>query len=291
MKLGRLLERATGELRAAGSPMPALDAQLWLGAVCELGRTQVLAHPERELSAAELARFESGLARLAAGEPLAYLTGRIEFYSLTFEVSPDTLIPRPETEHLVELALELAAALVAPRIADVGTGSGCIAVALAANNPAAHVVAIDASEAALRVAGRNAAAHGVAGRFQLLHGDLLAPLDAPVDLICANLPYVSDAEYEALPASVRDYEPAGALRGGPDGLRLIEELLAQAPGALRAGGWVLLEIGAAQGEAAVGLARRYFPAGSVELRQDYAGRDRLVVVSTDCRKETDLTRV
>ena len=276
--VGQLLKRATADLRAANSPSPSLEAQVWLGAVCGLSRASLLAHPEIELEPAEATRFLDGVQRLAGGYPLPYLTGRIEFYGLEFLVTPDTLIPRPETEELVELALEIVAPLERPRIADVGTGSGCIAVALAVQRPAAELEAIDASEAALAIARRNAAAHRVADQIRFRHGHLLEPLSRPVHLIAANLPYVSDAEWDTLPPGVREHEPAAALRGGPDGLRLVDELLQQAPAALLPGGTMLLEIGAAQGTAALDLVRSRLPAAQVELRQDHAGRDRLLLI-------------
>jgi release factor glutamine methyltransferase len=259
--------------------IPALDAQLWLAHVCGLTRAQLLARPERVVTPAQAARFSAGLARLAAGEPLRYLTGRAEFHGLAFRVSPATLIPRPETEHLVDAALELIpdAAPSGFLVADIGAGSGCIAVTLAVKRPAIHVFAVDVSSAALE---RNAEQHGVAKRITFLPGHLLAPLPVQVDLIAANLPYVADREWDDLPISVREYEPAGALRGGTEGLDLIVELLEQAPSALHSGGSILLEIGAAQGLAALALAQCRCPAGTVRLEQDYAGRDRLLTIQT-----------
>ncbi len=277
-----LLDPAVQQLESAGSPTPALDAQLWLAHVCGLTRAQLLARPERVVTPAQAARFSAGLARLAAGEPLRYLTGRAEFHGLAFRVSPATLIPRPETEHLVDAALELIPD-VAPSgflVADIGAGSGCIAVTLAVKRPAIHVFAVDVSSAALEVAERNAEQHGVAKRITFLPGHLLAPLPVQVDLIAANLPYVADREWDDLPISVREYEPAGALRGGTEGLDLIDELLEQAPSALHSGGSILLESGAAQGPAALALAQCRCPAGTVRLEQDYAGRDRLLIIRT-----------
>jgi len=273
-----LLPPAVQQLKAAGSSTPALDVQLWLAHVCGLNRAQLLARPERTLTPEQTARFHTGLARLVSNEPLPYLTGRAEFYSLAFTVTPDTLIPRPETEHLVDAGLQIENHKSQIIIADVGTGSGCLAVTLAVHLPAAQVFATDLSPAALQVAFHNAEQHGVAGRITFLQGYLLEPLPGRVNLIVANLPYVADSEWDDLPISVREYEPAGALRGGPEGLDLIEELLKQAPAVLHPGGSVLLEIGAAQGAAALALARLYFPTSN--LQQDYAGRDRLLVIQT-----------
>lgn len=275
-----LLGPAVQQLESAGNPTPALDAQLWLAHICGLSRAQLLARPEQAVTLAQAARLTGGLARLAAGEPLPYLTGWAEFYGLAFRVSPATLIPRPETEHLVDAALALIPD-PAPGgflVADIGAGSGCIAVTLAVKRPAIHLFAVDVSPAALEVAARNAGQHGVAKRITFLPGHLLAPLAGKVNLIAANLPYVADREWDDLPISVREYEPAGALRGGPEGLDLINELLEQAPAALRPGGSILLEIGAAQGPAALALAQDRCPAATVHLQQDYAGRDRLLII-------------
>jgi release factor glutamine methyltransferase len=262
------------------APLPHLDAELWLAHVLGLSRTRLLAHLDDPVTPEQEARFRAGLARLTAGEPLPYLTGRTEFYGLEFAVTPATLIPRPETEHLVDAALaRIDEPGVDATVADVGTGSGCIAIALAVHRPALRVYALDISPAALEVASRNAQRHGVADRIDFRSGYLLAPLAGiQVDLIVANLPYVSDREWPALPVGVRDYEPAGALRGGPEGLDLIRELLDTAPSALHPGGAILLEIGAAQGPGALALARASLPAARITLHPDYAGRDRVLIV-------------
>lgn len=273
-----LLASAVRRLRAAGSPTPALDAQLWLSHVCGLSRAQLLARPERSISKEEATRFSEGVARLAAGEPLPYLTGQADFYGLTFHLTPATLIPRPETEHLVEAALTFSRGRDDLVIADVGTGCGCIAVTLAIHLPTARLYAIDTDPAALAVAERNAARHHVMENIAFLQGQLLAPLPEKVHLIAANLPYVSDEEWDTLAVGVREFEPAGALRGGKQGLDLIEALLREAPGALHADGIILLEIGAAQGAGALALARSHIPGADVSLQQDYAGRDRLLAI-------------
>jgi len=271
---------ATARLRAApaADDAPALTAQALLAQVLGLTRTQVLTQPERVLSAAEQAAFASVVARAAAGEPLAYLLGRREFYGLTFEVNPHVLVPRPETELLVDLAR----ARHPRRALDVGTGSGCIAVALAVHVPQVEITALDVSPEALALARRNAATHGVAERVHFVQSDLLAALAAvanpapPFDLLCANLPYIDTTELRALPVST--HEPALALDGGPGGLVLIERLLAQAPPYLKPGAALLLEIGATQDAAALALARAAFPAAEVRVERDLAGLDRVVVV-------------
>jgi release factor glutamine methyltransferase len=275
------LRWATGEL-APVTDTPRLEAEVLLAHVLETSRAVLIAHHERPLTPAQLDQYQALVRRRAANYPLPYLTGRIEFYGLEFEVTPDVLIPRPETETLVDLALRRRPA----RVVDVGTGSGCIAVSLAVHLPEVTVYAVDVSPAALAIARRNAERHGVAERVRLLAGDLLGPLPGPLDLIVSNPPYVPTDERAALPASVRDHEPRLALDGGPDGLALVRRLLAQAPAVLRnpapvtgcPGGGLLIEIGANQGEAASRLARAFFPHATVRVHPDLAGRDRVLEV-------------
>jgi len=231
------------------------------------------------LNSAELASYRQLIERRAQREPVAYIVGHKEFYGLAFFVDNRVLIPRPETELLVELSIEMAQARSLHLIADVGTGSGAIAVSLAVHLPQALVYATDASAKALEVAACNCRHHGVEGRVCLLQGHLLEPLSEPVDLIAANLPYISQAELAQLPPEISRYEPREALDGGSDGLDHIRCLLAQVGGYLRSQGAILLEIGAAQGPAVVALAKRHFPAAKVEVAKDYAGLDRVVIVS------------
>lgn len=247
-------------------------------------RTVLMAHPERPLTSGQRERFQALVLRRASNYPLPYLTGHIEFYGLEFEVTPEVLIPRPETETLVDLALARQ-----PRsVVDVGTGSGCIAVALAVNLPDAIIYAIEISSAALAVAQRNVERHGVAGRVQLMVGDVLNPRPGPVDLIVSNPPYIPTGRWASLPVSVRDHEPWLALDGGPDGLAVIQQLLLQAPAVLRGpaleaghpGSALLIEIGADQGRAASHLARTFFPSATVRVHPDLAGRDRVLEVQT-----------
>jgi release factor glutamine methyltransferase len=279
MDVGGALARASERLGGAGVDSPRLDAELLLAHVLDSSRSAILAHPERRLGSEAEARFRALVARRAAREPLAYLLGHREFFGLDFAVDPRVLVPRPETELLVEQALALARCLPsAPLVADVGAGSGAIAVSLAVHLPRATIYALDASAAALEVTAANARRHGVADRVHCLQGDLLSPLARPVDIVTANLPYVTGAELETLPPEIRDHEPRAALDGGRDGLDLVRRLLAMAGPYLNRGGAILLEIGAAQGQAASDLARACFPSAAVDLQQDYAGLDRLVVV-------------
>jgi len=273
------LRQAIVALQSAGVDEARLDAELLLAHILGLNRAAILAQPERPLTPKELTRFRDVVARRAAREPLPYITGHREFFDLDFVVDARVLIPRPETELLIEHALRIARTVPGPLdIADVGAGSGAIAVTLAVHLPHATVYALDDSAGALVVTAENARRHNVAGRIQCRQGDFLAPLPGPVNLIAANLPYVATGEWLELLPELSDYEPRAALDGGPDGLDAIDHLLATAGPYLHPGGALLLEIGASQGVAVTALARRYFPAADIQLHRDYAGLDRLVIV-------------
>ncbi len=255
---------------------PRLEAEILLSHVLEVSRTKLLTYPEHLLTSDQLSHYQARIHRRASDYPLPYLTGRVEFYGLEFEVTPEVMIPRPETETLVELAL----ARKPSAVVDVGAGSGCIAIALATHLPNVTVYAIDISPAALAVARRNVERHGLGARVRLRGGDVLTPRPSPVDLIVSNPPYVSANEWRSLPLSVRNHEPRLALDGGSDGLVIIQQLLSQAPAVLRAGGALLIEIGAGQGETASRLARTFFPRARVRLHSDLAGRDRVLEIQT-----------
>lgn len=261
------------------SDTPGLDAQVLLERVLEKPRAWVLAHPETPLTGSRLAALEGLVERLEGREPLPYVLGRWEFFGLEFAVTPDVLIPRPETELLVERALgglkRFALAERPPRALDAGTGSGCIPVALAVNAPDLSLVATDISPAALEVARRNAAAHAVAERIEFACCDLFPP-DGRFDLITANLPYIPTDTLRSLPIYGR--EPTLALDGGADGLTLIRRLLTGAPERLTPGGLLLVEIEASQGAAALSLAYDAFSEVQIHLHKDLAGRDRLLEV-------------
>lgn len=254
-----------------------LDAQTLLAHILDKPRVWLAAHPETPLTPPQLASVEEAVSRLEAGVPLPYVVGRWQFYNLEFEVTPAVLIPRPETELLVERALLWLAAHPTRRmVADVGTGSGCIAVTLAVHRPNVRILATDISAEALDVARRNGSRHNVSGRIDFLHCDLL-PDDSPrFDLICANLPYIPSATLHGL--AVYGREPSLALDGGADGLDLIRRLLDVAPQRLSPGGMMLLEIEASQGLAVLSLAYDHFHAAKISLSKDLAGRDRLLQI-------------
>jgi release factor glutamine methyltransferase len=273
--VGRVLSQAAAALSAV-TDVPHLEAEVILAHVLESSRTSLLTHPERPLTSNQLTTYQALVRRRASSYPLPYLIGHTEFYGLAFDVTPEVLIPRPETETLVDLARTREP----NTIVDVGTGNGCIAVSLAVNLDQAVVYAIEVSPAALAVARRNAERHGVADRVQLMVGDVLNPRPAPADLIVSNPPYVRTGDCASLPTSVRNHEPRLALDGGPDGLTVVRQLLAQAPAVLRPGGAMLIEIGADQGKVARDLARSCFPQATIHVHPDLAGRDRVLEIQT-----------
>ncbi len=270
------LRRARQAL-APHSETAALDAQTLLAHLLGCDRAWVLAHPEARLSSQQQRAWSQAVQRLAVGEPLPYVLGHWPFYGRDFLVTPAVLIPRPETELLVEVALAwLRERPHRRRAVDVGTGSGCIAVTLAVEVPDLWLVAVERSRAALKVACANIARYGVSQRVACVQGDLLTALRGPFDLLCANLPYIPTETLRNLP--VARYEPWQALDGGPDGLTLVGRLLQQAGSRMAPGGRLLLEIAFDQGQAAHQWARRYFPGAAVQVLPDHAGHDRLLVV-------------
>lgn len=253
-----------------------LDAQVLLAHVLGRSRAWLLAHPEVEPTQEQLAALEISVERAAAGEPLPYIIGGWEFYGHWFELSPATLVPRPETELLVERAIHRLAGAGSSLAADVGTGSGCIAISLALALPNVRVLAVDRSADALQVARRNASRLGASSRIDFVQADLLPPLAHPLDLLCANLPYIPTAELDRLP--VARFEPRMALDGGPDGLALIRRLLSRIGPSLAPGAALLLEIEAGQGTPALDLGRALFPGAQVEVLPDLAGQARLLEI-------------
>jgi release factor glutamine methyltransferase len=225
------------------------DAELLLLHTLEISRVSLIAHPDRELTPAQQALYEETIARRLLHEPIQYITGQQEFYGLTLHVTPAVLIPRPETEHLVEAVLKLFPPDKPLRIADIGTGSGAIAIALAAHLPQATIIALDISPEALTIAAANAREHNVAGRIQFLQSDLLSALDhvaETFDAIVSNPPYIPESDRSTLHPQVRDHEPAVALFAGETGLDIYRRLIPQALDTLKPNGLLALEIGHGQ---------------------------------------------
>jgi release factor glutamine methyltransferase len=258
------------------SETPALDARTLLAHVMNRTGSWVLAHPEASMTSRRAATLDALLGRLENGDPLPYILGRWEFFGLEFEVTPDVLIPRPETELLVERAIGWLKAHPDQRhAADVGTGSGCIGIALAANILDLQVMASDISSEALKMARRNAINNGVGKRVDFLCCDLF-PSENEYDLIVANLPYIPTKTLHKLPIFGR--EPTLALDGGIDGLDLIRHFLTAAPDRLIPGGLLLMEIEASEGPAALSLACDIFSEAEIHLHKDLAGRDRIMEI-------------
>lgn len=245
--VARLLEWTTGRFKERGIDSPRLEAEILLACALGIRRIDLYVRHDQIVDDAGRARFRDMVRRRQEGCPTAHIVGKKEFYSLDFAVSPATLIPRPDTELLVDEALRQAKPLMEPLIADIGTGTGCVAVALAHRLPKARIVAVDISPEALETARGNATRLGVADRVDFRLGDLLAPLAGlRPDLIVSNPPYIPTNDIAGLDPGVRDHEPALALDGGPDGLRVIERLAEQALPLLAPGGRLLVEIGAGQ---------------------------------------------
>jgi release factor glutamine methyltransferase len=282
MDLRTVLQQGTEFLSRAGVDSPALSARLLAGKVLGLTPLQILTEHRCELSPREEAELQALMRRRGQGEPVAYLLGEREFYGLCFEVTPDVLIPRPETELIVDAVLDQWAADQPVHFLDLGTGSGALAVALAHERPKARGLALDLSRAALRVARRNALKHRVAGRILFLEGDFLQSLPArDLDLIVANPPYVTQDEYDELSPEVAAYEPRSALVSGEPGGDGLDHVRGLAPGAgraLRPGGLLLIEIGWLQGRAGVKLLQdSKWGFEAVRVLPDLAGRDRVLV--------------
>lgn len=282
MNLREALQQATRRLAQAEVDAPGLSARLLAGKVLGLTSVQVLTEHLREMRAAELAAFEELVGRRERGEPAAYLLGEREFYGLSFRVTPDVLIPRPETELIVDEVRERFAVEAPLRFVDLGTGSGILAVTLAYEFPKAQGVAVDLSPAALRVARENAQRHDVSDRLDFVLADFMQPLPvAEVDVIVSNPPYVTWKEYSELSREVADFEPRAALVSGKefgDGLDHVRGLIPHAVKALRPGGVLLIEIGWQQGVAGSKILRESsLRLEEVRVLQDLAGNDRVLV--------------
>lgn len=265
---------------------PRLDAQVLLSHVLGTERSYLYMYPEHTLDPAQQARWHALLTRREQGEPVAYLLGHKAFYGLDFSVDRRVLIPRPETELLVEAALGICHRRLTegqvPVVADIGTGSGAVSISIAVHTPALPTLyATDISPGALEVARLNGQRYQVLDRVQFLQGDLLAPLPAAVDLLLANLPYVGTSEQDSMAPDILRYEPHLALFSGSDGLGLLQRLLREASATLRAGAVLLLEIGSRQRAPLAQLAREIWPQARISCLSDYAGWDRILQIETD----------
>lgn len=272
------LREAARVLQAAGVPDARREAGSLLSFVLGKDRTFLISHADDPVDDPNLNRFREAVERRAAGEPLQYITGVQDFYGREFRVTPDVLIPRPETELLVEAGLQVIAGVAEPSICDVGTGSGCIAVTLLCERADARAVAVDVSEAALAVAAENAQRHGVSERMAFKISDCFNGLEpAPFDLIVSNPPYVSAAALAGLQREVRDHEPLVALSPGGDGLSVIRRLLHDGPAFLKVGGHLIMEIGFDQGEKVQELISEQ-SWRLIEIRPDLQSIPRILVV-------------
>jgi len=267
----QVLSRAREILAGNNIEDAALECELLLRHTLRISRVQLYSDLDHEISPEQEETFQHLIERRLNGEPTAYITGHREFYGLDFYVDPSVLIPRPESELLVEKALELAQNHTAPTIAEIGTGCGAIAVSLALNLPQAKVYATDISSPALKVALSNCQKHGVANRIRLLQGDMLDPLPEPVDIIVTNLPYVKESEINA-----EGFEPSLALNGGSDGLEKIRRLCLQLSNKLYPTGCLLLEIGQGQSRAVANFLHSLFPSAKIETTPDLSGIERVV---------------
>jgi release factor glutamine methyltransferase len=255
MQLKQALSSAIDRLEAADVGSPRMNAEVLLMFVLGVNRAYLYAHPERDLTAEDEARYDEVLARRATGIPSQYITGHQEFWGLDFVVSPAVLIPRPETEHLVETVLELARGIPHPKLVDVGTGSGCVALALAHELKSAEVYAVDVSADALEIARANAARLQLDGRVRFMQSNVLEALAdvCDFDFVVSNPPYVGFGEADKVQKSVRDFEPRVAVFAGEQGLDVIGLLIEQAHRALKPGGWLAMEIGYSMRDAVVNL--------------------------------------
>ena len=282
MRVRDALRQAREKLRVSGVEDAGFEAEYLLRYALGCTRESLLMALDSDVSPSDQLRFDSVVGRRAAGEPSAYITGHREFYGLDFKVDSRTLIPRPETELLLELALEFAARRTSRdeglNIADVGVGCGAIAIALAVNLPGARVVATDISPAALKLASENVSRHRVEDRVTLLEGDLLQHISGSIDILVSNPPYISSAQLATLPREIRDHEPRGALDGGANGMVLIERLISQAKNKLRPGGAMFVEIGWDLGERTLARSLELWPESEVSITPDLAGLDRVLTL-------------
>jgi release factor glutamine methyltransferase len=261
------------------SDSPGLDSQLLLAYATGQEKSWILSHPDYPLDAKSAAVFIQAVQRYESGEALPHILGRWDFYGRPFQLSPDVLIPRPETELVVEASIDLLNHLPAEaRVADVGTGSGCIGITIALEEPDSRVVACDISPGALEVARRNALVYKVIDRLSFVQCDLLMPFSDCFELVIANLPYIPTAELSKLPVGKR--EPRTALDGGKNGIEVIDRFLRVLPRVLKRPGGAVIEIGAGQGEQVGQLAEEMLADPKIEIKKDLAGLERIIVIET-----------
>lgn len=268
-------------LERAGSTSPRLDAEVLLASHLHVDRLELYKAPDQRLVIDEITGFEKWLDRRSQGEPVAYIVGVKEFWSLSFAVNREVLIPRPETEILVEEAIQTSRYLgqlgqSGPSILEIGVGSGAISVALASELPDARLTATDISAGALSLARRNACFHGLEGRIEFLAGSLFEPVVGTFDLIVSNPPYISAAEFARLPRGVKEYEPPGALLAGENGIFFHRQIIAGGAEHLRKGGWLLMEIGERQGKEAAKMFEEAAIYEDISIRLDYGGMERVI---------------
>jgi len=279
------LKLVISELLNVGIPTPQADGEWLLAHLLGCSRAEVYLHRDRLLNESEVQRLKELLSQRLRRRPLAYIIGCWDFFGLRIKLDERAMIPRPETEQLVEMVIDELRPIHSHErsllLADVGTGSGAIAIALAVHLPKAHIIATDISERALELAMENAMLHGVKGRITFLHGSLLEPLETMphvrLNAIVANLPYVSDDEVESLPPEVVNYEPRESWYGGADGLLYIGELIEESPKRLCGGGLIALEVGTSQAEKVAGMLAATREYNRIEVRCDYAGFQRFVM--------------
>jgi release factor glutamine methyltransferase len=269
-------------LQTEGLPDPRLSAELLLGSTLGLDRQELIVHFAQSLNKKEQLIFHEQVIRRIGHEPVAYLTGQKEFWSLNFEVNPDVLIPRPETELLVEQTLSILSTQTGPRtLIELGTGSGAVSIALSKSLPHQKIrrmIATDLSRGALKTAQRNAARHGVEKSIHFVQGDWLRPFSFRsrwIDLLVSNPPYISENEILQLPSTVKNFEPFKALSGGQDGLDAVRFIIKQARKQLKVGGWIILEIGESQGCQVLTLAQEHH-FNPITILRDHAGKDRVL---------------
>lgn len=273
-----ILSKTARSFATAGIPSPRLDAEVLLSFCLGFDRQEFLKNPEMQIDKKTEASLQKLVVRRLQWEPVAYITGRKEFWSLELEVNKDVLIPRPDTEVLVEEVLNICKQIdsVPIRILDIGTGGGPIALALAKEMPRAEIVATDISAAALAVAKKNARNLGMDSLITFHQGNLFEPLDDLFDIIVSNPPYIADEEYEKLPAGVKNYEPPEALLAGADGTDFYKKIINQAPDYLKSNGWLFLEIGATQGSDVGKIIEAAGYYDNINIRNDYSGRPRVI---------------